>query len=62
MQHRKPHDVIEQLDQPEAREGLAGHRGVAERLVVPKKSGNSEGGKKPQFETSATSSAGGEIG
>jgi hypothetical protein len=62
MQHRKPRSAIGQPDQPEAREGLAGHSGVAERLVVPMKSGNSEGGKEPQFETSAPSSEEREIG
>ena len=40
-------------DQPEAREGQAGRLGVAERFVVPRKPGNSGGGKGPQFETGA---------
>jgi hypothetical protein len=40
-------------DQPEAREGLAGRLGVAERFVVPLKPGNSGGGKGPQFKTGA---------
>jgi hypothetical protein len=62
MQHRKPHCAIGQHDQPEAREGQAGRSGVAERLVVPMKSGNADRGKEPQFETSATSSEEREIG
>ena len=40
-------------DQPDAREGQAGRIGVAERLVVPTKPGNSGGGKGPQFRTDA---------
>ena len=40
-------------DQPEAREGQAGRLGVAERFVVPRKPGNSGGGKGPQFKTGA---------
>ena len=32
-------------DQPDAREGQAGRRGVAERFVVPLKPGNAGGGK-----------------
>src|SRR3978361_2101916 len=40
-------------DQPEAREGQAGHLGVAERFVVPLKPGNAGGGKGPQFKTDA---------
>ena len=40
-------------DQPEAREGQAGRLGVAERFVVPLKSGNAGGGKGPQFKTDA---------
>jgi hypothetical protein len=38
---------------PDAREGQAGRAGVAERLVVPLKPGNAEGGKGPQFKTDA---------
>jgi hypothetical protein len=34
--HGKPRDVVRD-DQPDAREGLAGRRGVAERLAVPMK-------------------------
>ena len=51
-QHGKPHGVVRD-DQPDAREGQAGRRGVAERLVVPMKPGNSGGGKGPQFKTDA---------
>ena len=40
-------------DQPEAREGQVGRLGVAERFVVPRKPGNSGGGKGPQFKTDA---------
>ena len=35
--------------QPDAREGQAGPAGVADRLVVPSKPGNSGGGKGPEF-------------
>jgi len=49
-------------DQPEAREGQAGRDGVAERPVVPLKSGNADGGKGPQFKTNARSGKGQEIG
>jgi hypothetical protein len=41
-------------DQPDAREGQAGRRGVTERFVVPSKPGNAGGGKGPQFKTDAT--------
>src|ERR1700740_569627 len=37
----------------DAREGQAGRAGVAERLVVPLKPGNSGGGKGSQFKTDA---------
>src|SRR5271154_5846845 len=56
-QHGKPHCVIRD-DQPDAREGQAGRSGVAERLVVPRKPGNSGGGKGPQFKTDAERSEG----
>src|SRR5229473_3010049 len=56
-QHGKPHCVIRD-DQPDAREGQAGRRGVAERFVVPLKPGNAGGGKGPQFKTNAISSEG----
>src|SRR5271167_950566 len=51
-QHGKPQGVVGD-DQPEAREGQAGRRGVAERFVVPLKPGNAGGGKGPQFKTDA---------
>ena len=40
-------------DQPTARESQAGPCGVAERSVVPRKLGNSGGGKGPQLKTDA---------
>ena len=40
-------------DQPDAREGQVGRRGVAERFAVPLKPGNAGGGKGPQFKTDA---------
>jgi hypothetical protein len=49
-------------DQPETREGQAGRDGVAERPVVPLKSGNTDGGKGPQFKINATSGKEQEIG
>ena len=42
--------------QPDAREGQAGPTGVADRLVVPWKPGNSGGGKEPEFKTSVPKS------
>src|SRR5271165_1527167 len=56
-QHGKPHGVVRD-DQPDAREGWAGRRGVAERFVVPLKPGNAGGGKGPQFKTDARRSEG----
>jgi hypothetical protein len=58
MYTRKAHATREapmrdQEDQPDAREGQAGRTGVAERLVVPMKPGNTGGGKGPQFKTDA---------
>ena len=50
--HGKPQGVVSD-DQPEAREGQAGRPGVAERFVVPRKPGNTGGGKGPQFKTDA---------
>src|SRR6202047_3439492 len=47
---------------PDAREGQAVRAGVAERLVVPLKTGNAGGGKGPWFKTDATSGEGPEIG
>lgn len=49
-QHGKPHCVVWE-NQPNAREGVFGRVGVAERPVVPGKSGNADGGKGPQFKT-----------
>ena len=49
-------------DQPDAREGQAGRAGVAERLAVPLKSGNADGGKGPQFKADAESGEVLEIG
>src|SRR5271165_3199117 len=61
-QHGKPHGVVRD-DQPDAREGWAGRRGVAERFVVPSKPGNAGGGKGPQFKTDATRGEGpGDLG
>jgi hypothetical protein len=57
MQHGKPRGVASD-DQPDAREGLAGRPGVAERFVVPLKPGNAGGGKGPQFKTDAISGEG----
>src|SRR5947209_8038105 len=39
--------------QPDSREGQAGPFGVADRLVVPGKLGNSGGGKGPEFKEAA---------
>ena len=50
--------VIVVLDQPAAREGQAGPTGMAERLVVPLKPGNSGGGKEPQLKGNARSNEG----
>jgi hypothetical protein len=62
MQHGKPHCAIGHHDQPDAREGQVGRFGVAERLVVPLRSGNADGGKGPQFEMSVRSGEEREIG
>lgn len=62
MQHGKPDRVVEQEDQPAAREGQAGRDGVAERLVVPLKPGNAGGGKGPRFKGNARRSEEQEIG
>src|SRR5471032_2785511 len=43
----------EARSQPDAREGQAGPRRVADRLVVPGKPGNSGGGKGPEFKEGA---------
>jgi hypothetical protein len=42
-------------DQPAARERQAGPFGVTERLVVPVRSGNADGGKGPQLKANARS-------
>src|SRR5205823_14453623 len=60
-QHGKPQGVIRD-DQPDAREGQAGRRGVTERLAVPLKPGNAGGGKGPQFKIDAASGEDAEIG
>src|ERR1700726_246844 len=51
-QHGKPQGEVRD-DQPDAREGQAGRRGVAERFAVPLQPGNAGGGKGPQFKTDA---------
>src|SRR5882672_452959 len=56
-QHGKPQGVVRD-DQPDAREGQAGRRGVTERFVLPTKPGNAGGGKGPQFKTNAVRSEG----
>ncbi len=48
--------------QPDAREGQAGPRGVAERSVVPLKPGNAGGGKGPWFKDNVRSGESREIG
>lgn len=47
--------------QPATREGRAGPYGVAERLVVPKKPGNSGGGKGPQFKADVKGARAGRL-
>jgi hypothetical protein len=49
-------------DQPTTREGWVGRGGVAEGLVLPRKSGNADGGKEPWFKANAGSNKGAEIG
>jgi hypothetical protein len=46
------------MDQLAARERKAGLTGMAERLVVPRKSGNSDGGKGLQLKADARSDDG----
>jgi hypothetical protein len=46
---------VKRYEQPDAREGQAGPRGVTERFVVPSKPGNSGGGKGPQFKVNVRS-------
>ena len=60
-QHGKPLGVVKD-DQPDAREGQAGHLGVTERFAVPLKPDNAGGGKGPQFKTNARRRKGQEIG
>src|ERR1039458_941153 len=48
-------------DQLATRERQAGPCGVAERFVVPRRPGNSGGGKGPQLKTDATSNKGGTV-
>ena len=68
MYTRKVRTTLETLlrgqahDQPDAREGQAGHGRVAERLVVLAKSGNADGGKEPWFKADAGSNERVEIG
>src|SRR5512135_3444255 len=52
LQHGKP-QRREVRSQPDSREGQAGPPGVADRLVVPRKPGNSGGGKGPEFKEAA---------
>jgi hypothetical protein len=62
--HRRPDAtreapaVIASWDQPATRERQAGPCGVAERSVVPKRPGNSGGGKGLQLKTDARSDEG----
>jgi hypothetical protein len=62
--HRRPEAtreapaVVAVEDQLAARERQAGPYGVAERSVLPKKPGNSGGGKGPQLKTDARSNEG----
>ncbi len=51
-QHGKPRAVEARDLQPDAREGQAGPTGVTDRLVVPRKPGNSGRGKGPEFKIS----------
>jgi hypothetical protein len=46
------------MDQLATRERQAGPFGMAERLVVPAKPGNSGGGKEPQLKGNARSNEG----
>ena len=54
-QHGKPQRWCIQLA---TRERQAGPCGVAERFVVPEKSGNSDGGKGPQLKENARNNKG----
>src|SRR5215469_3289995 len=53
-----PAVIVINKDQPATRERQAGPCGVAERFIVPGKSGNSGGGKGPQLKTDARSNKG----
>ncbi len=50
------------MTQPDAREGQAGPSGESERSIVPRKPGNAEGGKGPQFKDNVRSGDSREIG
>ncbi|AGA25573.1 hypothetical protein Sinac_6833 [Singulisphaera acidiphila DSM 18658] len=56
LQHGKPHLAEARDLQPDAREGLAGPTGVADRPVLPWTPGNAGRGKGPEFKTSVTKS------
>ena len=51
-QHEKSRVVKERNHQPASREGQAGRREMAERLVIALKPGNAGGAKGPQFKVS----------
>jgi hypothetical protein len=53
-----PAVIVITKDQLATRERWAGPLGVAERLAVPAKPGNSGGGKGPQLKTNARSNEG----
>ena len=57
-----PAVILDVQDQPATRESQVGLFGVAERLVVPVKPGNSGGGKGPWFKDNAGSGESREIG
>lgn len=54
--------MIRSLDQLATRESQAGPFGMSGRSVVPRKPGNSGGGKGPQLEVNARSDEEGGIG
>ena len=56
LQHGKPNSAEARDLRPDAREGQAGPTGVADRPVVPRKPGNSGGGKGPEFKISVPKS------
>jgi hypothetical protein len=47
-QHGRP-SLVGRTPQPDAREGEAGLAEESDRLVVPTRSGNADGGKGPDF-------------